>query len=224
MNKTGLEGIRRFHQHGIKTASGAIVGFDHDGLSIFRKHLEFFMQSGISVVKVGPLQVLDGTRLEERMVEEGRYVDWEHCDGDGPHVLNGLESISFVPKQMTAEQLKQGIYWLLWRLYEPENFVERYRLFFEHYEDSRVKDTLEIPKGRQDRGMPGFVGRFLGFLITDCSPSERGAFQKMLGYTMQSDHPRRLVMLVVDFLEFMNTRQKLRTWCPGIDQVEYPRC
>jgi radical SAM superfamily enzyme YgiQ (UPF0313 family) len=216
-----LQAIRKFHLHGIQIMSGAIVGFDHDDLSIFEKQLDFFMQSGISIVRVAPLEVLDGTRLKERMVREGRYIDWEDRGRVG-QTINELDDITFVPRQMTIEQLKQGIYWLLWQLYKPDNFVRRFRSFFERYESSSKRNQLSVPRAGLEKKMVGFLGRFLKYIVFQSAPDERDTFWKMLRCATRSSHPRRFMILFVDFLEFMNTRQKLCEWYPTIDTIDYP--
>jgi radical SAM superfamily enzyme YgiQ (UPF0313 family) len=222
INTDMLQAIQKFHLHGIQIMSGAIVGFDHDDLSIFQRQLDFFMQSGIAVVRVAPLEVLDGTRLKERMVREGRYIDWEDRGRAGPKTINELDDITFVPKQMTIEQLKQGIYWLLWQLYNPDNFVERFRSFFARYEGSPKKDQLTVPRAGLEKKMVGFLGRFLKYILIQSTRAERDAFWKMFRCAGRSSHPRRFMILFVDFLEFINTRQKLCEWYPTIAEIGYP--
>ena len=217
-----LQAIRKFHLHGIQIMSGAIVGFDHDDLSIFKKQLDFFMQAGISIVRVAPLEVLDGTRLKERMVREGRYIDWEDRGRVGPGAINELDDITFIPRQMTIEQLRQGTRWLLWQLYEPDSFVERFRAFFARYEGSSKKNQLTLPRAGLQKKMAGFLGRFLKFILFRASRTERATFWKMLRCAAQSSHPRRFMILMLDFLEFINTREKLREWYPNIDRIGYP--
>ena len=38
------------------------------------------------------------------------------------------ENADFIPKQMTVEQFQQGTKWLLYNLYDPDNFYGRFSL------------------------------------------------------------------------------------------------
>jgi len=55
-------------------AGGFIVGFDSDTPSIFQRQIEFIQRSGIVTAMVGLLNAPPGTRLYERMREEGRLI------------------------------------------------------------------------------------------------------------------------------------------------------
>jgi radical SAM superfamily enzyme YgiQ (UPF0313 family) len=218
-----LEDVKRFYRHGILLLAGCMVGFDHDDLSIFQQQFDFFMQSGIPGIHVLPVQAADGSRLKERMIREGRYIDWEGPGRTNPYGINELNTLTLIPRRMTLQQLTQGTQWLLWQLYKPENFLERYRYFLDCYEQSPKKNKLEIPKIFPDREGFGIVGRVIKYLLTRSTKAERRTFRQMFQYTRRSSHPQRLGFLIETFLTLKNTHMILTKVCPGIEHVTYPQ-
>ncbi|NLX42450.1 MAG: B12-binding domain-containing radical SAM protein, partial [Chloroflexi bacterium] len=59
---------------GLEVQGGFIVGFDTDTPSIFQQQIDFIQRSGIVTAMVGLLQAPYGTRLYERLKQEGRLV------------------------------------------------------------------------------------------------------------------------------------------------------
>ena len=51
---------------------------------------------------------------------------------------------------MSVEQLRQGVYWLLWRLYEPRRFAARSARFFEVFERSPIRSRVRPIGGEGD--------------------------------------------------------------------------
>ena len=119
-------------------------------------------------------------------------------------------------------ELRQGIYWLLWRLYEPESFVERFATFFKSYESSSIRKRLAIPKIPFDWGTMLFIVRFIKFIALKCTSAQRGIFWKMLSHARRSSHPRRFAILIENFLELLSTREKLGHVCSEDDAIHYP--
>jgi radical SAM superfamily enzyme YgiQ (UPF0313 family) len=111
--------VRTFLEHGIGVVAGMIVGFDSDGLDIFERQYRFAMQTGIPVFLLGSLVALESTPLHARMAREGRLVSDESQSAAAPWTSN------IIPRQMTPEQLTDGMRWLINRLYEPAAFGER---------------------------------------------------------------------------------------------------
>ena len=216
-----LEAVRRFHSHGIQIISGCISGFDHDDITIFRRQLEFFTEAGITVVRVAPLEALDGTPLKERLVKEGRYIDWEAKGRLDPKRANELNTLTIVPKQMSVEQLEQGIHWLLRQLYDPDRFAERFAGFFSQYEGATPK-VADIPRSHFGPREGLFLLRLLRLLLTIPTSVEKRAFRSMLSVARRATHPRRFSILIENFLELLSTRRKIDEVYGPRDIVRYP--
>jgi len=123
--------LTRIRNAGLDVNAGFIVGFDNDDKEIFEDQYQFIQGNGITLAMVGMLQAIPRTPLYERLEREGRL------DEDDPNC-------NFIPKQMTREELREGYWSLLKRLYSPEGFFDRY---FKVYESPEyLKRRAEICK------------------------------------------------------------------------------
>ena len=127
-----------------------------------------------------------------------------------------------IPKQMSLKQLRDGTFWLLWRLYDPEAFLQRLRDFFSNYEASAKKRALSVPRYRLDIKRWGITFRLLGFLLR-ASRSERRSFRRTVRIGLGSSHPQRLFISTVAYITLVNTRRFLISRVPGIAGLPYPR-
>ncbi len=105
--------MARIQNAGLDINAGFIVGFDSDDKEIFEDQFRFIQENGITVAMVGMLQAIPRTPLYERLQREGRLVEED-------------PNCNFIPKQMTREELRQGYWDLVKRLYTPEAFLDRY--------------------------------------------------------------------------------------------------
>ena len=103
----------RIQNAGLDINGGFIVGFDSDDKTIFEDQFRFIQDNGITLAMVGMLQAIPRTPLYERLRRENRLVE------DDPNC-------NFVPRQMSRDELRQGYWDLVQRLYTPEAFFERY--------------------------------------------------------------------------------------------------
>jgi len=105
--------LARIQNAGLDIHAGFIVGFDSDDRDIFEEQFRFIQDNGITLAMVGMLQAIPRTPLYERLRREGRLVE------DDPNC-------NFVPRQMSRDELRQGYWDLVQRLYAPEAFFDRY--------------------------------------------------------------------------------------------------
>ncbi|GAB6043702.1 B12-binding domain-containing radical SAM protein [Endothiovibrio diazotrophicus] len=146
----GIESrLTRIQNAGIDINAGFIVGFDHDDESIFDDQFRFIQDNGILLAMVGMLTAIPKTPLYERLQQEGRLR---------LHDFN----CNYVPKQMTPEQLQQGYWDLLRRLYAPEAFLERYFRIYAYPQFRRRRASI-VAKGSRQRKIPTLV---YGLLLT----------------------------------------------------------
>lgn len=217
-----IEDVKKFHQHGIMITGTCVVGFDNDDLSIFQKQFDFFSKTGIAQVAVVTLQALDGTRLKERMVKEGRYVEWENACTKNPEYANHFNTFTIIPKQMTINQLQQGTFWLYWKLNNPINYANRIKIFFEDFENSPIKNKIKIPKPRFGEISLGIIWRFFKYYLIDASKEEKAALWQMFGYAWNSKLIHRFEIVISTFLASKNAREMIIIEEPQIDKISYP--
>jgi radical SAM superfamily enzyme YgiQ (UPF0313 family) len=104
--------LARIRNAGIDISAGFIVGFDNDDKTIFDDQFRFIQNNGILLAMVGMLVAVPKTPLFARLEKEGRLRADVNCN--------------IVPKQMSPDELQQGYWELLTRLYTPQAFLDRY--------------------------------------------------------------------------------------------------
>jgi radical SAM superfamily enzyme YgiQ (UPF0313 family) len=122
--------VKTMQHAGLEVQGGFIVGFDHDTPSIFQRQIDFIQRSGIVTAMVGLLQAPYGTRLYDRLKEEGRLLA-------GFTGNNTDDTMNFVPK-MDAHLLHEGYHRLLEGIYAPRAYYQRVRTFLKEYTSSGV--------------------------------------------------------------------------------------
>ncbi len=161
-----LDNIRRIQNAGIEVQGGFIVGFDSDTPSIFQKQIEFIQKSGIVTAMVGILQALPGTKLYERLKNEGRLLP--HSSGD-----NADSNTNIVP-MMDPEILRRGYREMMNHLYAPKYYYQRIRTLLEEYRAPQLKSRFRMSQFMafmRSTVMLGVIGR------------ERFQYWKMLAWT-----------------------------------------
>jgi radical SAM superfamily enzyme YgiQ (UPF0313 family) len=110
--------LARIQRAGLDINAGFIVGFDSDDKEIFEDQFRFIQENGITLAMVGMLQAIPKTPLYKRLKRDGRLVEED-------------PSCNFIPQQMTRDELRQGYWDLVKRLYTPEAYLERYFKVYE---------------------------------------------------------------------------------------------
>lgn len=124
-NRDLLASVKRIQQAGLQVHGGFIVGFDSDPTSIFDQQIRFIQESGIVTAMVGVLSVLRGTKLHQRLEQEGRLL--KDSSGD-----NTAIDLNFVPR-MKPEALIAGYQSILDTIYAPKQFYQRVIQLFREY-------------------------------------------------------------------------------------------
>ena len=134
-NRDLVDSVKRLQRAGLQVQGGFIVGFDSDTPTIFQQQVDFIQMSGIVTAMVGLLQAPYGTRLYDRMKQEGRLTG--EMTGDN---VDG--STNIVPK-MGLEPLREGYRWLLDQIYSPQPYYARVRTFLREYKAPKVSLHME---------------------------------------------------------------------------------
>ena len=135
-NRDLVESVRLMQRAGLQVTAGFIVGFDSDTPSIFQQQIEFIQKTGIVTAMVGLLSAPPGTRLYERMKEEGRLL--ERFSGDN---VDGTTNI--LPK-MGMDALREGYGNLMQHIYSPAHYYERARVFLREYKRPKIRTPLGV--------------------------------------------------------------------------------
>ena len=135
-NRDLVADVKRIQRAGFQVQAGFIVGFDHDGPSIFQKQIDFIQKSGIVTAMVGLLQAPPGTRLFERMKKAGRIKG--DATGD-----NADGTTNIVPV-MGHEALVAGYRGILEHIYSPQHYYERVRTFLREYKAPSARARFEF--------------------------------------------------------------------------------
>jgi radical SAM superfamily enzyme YgiQ (UPF0313 family) len=137
-NRNLIESVKLMQRAGLQVTGGFIVGFDSDTPSIFQRQIEFIQKSGIVTAMVGLLNAPPGTRLHERMREEGRLIDF--ISGD-----NADGSTNILPR-MGLNVLREGYGNLMQHIYSPEHYYKRAMTFLREYKRPTVRTPLDFQR------------------------------------------------------------------------------
>lgn len=120
------EKIKKIHNQGILIEGSFILGLDSDDLSVFERTLEFAKANKLAVASFGVLTPYPGTVLQKRLQEENRIIsyDWR---------LYTCGRTVFKPKQMTVEQLQEGLDWCWYQFYSYPAIFSRFLDTFPHW-------------------------------------------------------------------------------------------
>jgi radical SAM superfamily enzyme YgiQ (UPF0313 family) len=135
-NRNLVEEVKCIQRKGLEVQAGFIVGFDHDRPSVFQKQIDFIQNSGIVTAMVGMLQALPGTRLHERLKQEGRIKG--ESSGDN---VDGTTNI--IPA-MDLTVLQEGYKKILRHIYSPEIYYERVKAFLREYQPPKRHGKLDF--------------------------------------------------------------------------------
>lgn len=176
-NRDLVASVKRIQRAGLQVQGGFIVGFDHDGPSIFQRQIDFIQKSGIVMAMVGMLQAPPGTRLYERMKREGRLSG--PISGD----INGTTNI--VPR-MGLDLLTEGYQGLIRHIYAPKHYYRRVKTFLKEYKAPEVRQTMDLQR---------ILALFRSGIRLGVLGKERFHYWRLLAWTMF--HRRRLLPLAV---------------------------
>ncbi|MBI5056351.1 MAG: B12-binding domain-containing radical SAM protein [Nitrospirae bacterium] len=112
------EAIRKIHRAGINVIGSFIFGLDEDDASVFERTFNFIMENNVDAAQFHILTPFPGTKLYTAMEKEGRITDRDWAKYHTGEVI-------FKPKNMTAEELQQGYFWIFRETYRWKNMLKR---------------------------------------------------------------------------------------------------
>jgi len=166
-NRNLIESVKRIQRTGLQVQGGFIVGFDSVGPSIFQRQIDFIQKSGIVTAMVGLLQAPPGTKLYERLKQEGRLrgvVSGDNVDG----------TTNIVPK-MDFNQLLKGYEKILNSIYRPRPYYRRVKTFMREYKAPKISIPVDFQR---------FLAVFRTSIRIGIFGKERIQYWNLLGWTL----------------------------------------
>ncbi|MGO9597370.1 MAG: B12-binding domain-containing radical SAM protein [Isosphaeraceae bacterium] len=117
-----VERVHAIQNHGLEVYAGMIVGFDSDNETVFDRQIEFLRQARIVGAMTGMLSAIPKTPLYDRLEAEGRL--------DNPAVDDPNIATNIIPLLMTRETLRDGWLSMMDRLYQADQYFERFDALF----------------------------------------------------------------------------------------------
>jgi radical SAM superfamily enzyme YgiQ (UPF0313 family) len=108
--------IDKIHDFGMNVDGSFMFGFDADSPKIFDSSLDFISKSEINKAEFHILTPFPGTPLYDYLDKQNRILtkDWSKYDS---------KNVIYKPKQMTAEQLINGVNKMYEGFYNPSNIL-----------------------------------------------------------------------------------------------------
>lgn len=110
--------VRRMQDLGISVIGSFMFGLDEDGPDVFERTAEFVTEAGIDVPQYSILTPLPGTALYSQLRRENRITERDWSLYDGSHA-------TYLPRNLTPEQLEEGLCWIYEQTYSWKNIVRR---------------------------------------------------------------------------------------------------
>jgi radical SAM superfamily enzyme YgiQ (UPF0313 family) len=125
-HKSYIESINKIQSKGVSVNGCFIVGLDSDTLETFNQIKQFADEAKLIEIQITVYTPFPGTPLYHRLKNENRLLqdeNWDRCT---------LFDVNFKPKNMSLEQLEDGIKWLFKNLYNEDEFLKRKRYYMEY--------------------------------------------------------------------------------------------
>ena len=97
--------IQRLHDNNVIVDSCLLFGFDQHDHSIFNETIAFVDDVQLDVMHPNYITPFPGTRFYKQLDKEGRLLTRDWNDYDCSHVV-------FQPKNMTPQELEDGVYYV----------------------------------------------------------------------------------------------------------------
>lgn len=120
------EAIKKLHSYKISLVGAFIFGFDADDEGVIKKTVKFAKKMRIEVAQFGILTPFPGTKIWEKLKEEGRIFDFDWKNYDITHVV-------FKTKNFAPGKLQEKFHWAYRNFYSLPSILRRIDLFARGY-------------------------------------------------------------------------------------------
>ena len=119
-----VEAIKKIHSYGMLVHSSFIIGYDFDTPGTFDELIAFIQDSNLLMPLINILTPLPGTKLFQRLEEEGRILHKDWSLYDTKHVV-------FSPSRMSPEELLDGYRRILRAVYSFDSILKKLSDYWE---------------------------------------------------------------------------------------------
>lgn len=162
-----VEAVHTIQSYGLFVSGGMIVGFDNDDKEIFDEQFAFLQDAAIPFAQLSLLEAMPKTPLWTRMQESGRLI--EYRDG----LFTNIKPVS-----MTYDELIDGYNRLIKKLYDFDNYVERFLKSLAYMGDTQF---LQDRPRRNFRSFIAFCKIVLYFAASSDHQKRRFFFDMVIG-------------------------------------------
>ncbi len=117
-----IDRVHHVQSFGLEVYAGMIVGFDSDDESVFDRQFAFLREARVIGAMAGMLSAIPKTPLYDRLQLAGRL---DNAAADDPNIATNV-----IPLKMSREAMRDGWVDLMERLYDAENYFERFNALF----------------------------------------------------------------------------------------------
>lgn len=118
-----LEAIRKIQSYGILVHSSFILGYDFDSEDTFDELIDFIRDSNLLMPLINILTPFPGTKLFERLDEQGRILHKDWSKYDTQHVV-------FSPARMSPQELLQGYKRVMKSVYSFDSILRKLNYYW----------------------------------------------------------------------------------------------
>lgn len=112
------EAVRRFHSYGIGIQACFVFGLDTDNRDVFKRTVDFIYESEIDLPQFSVLTPFPGTAIYQELAAQNRIIESNWALFDAEHVV-------FQPKNMSVEQLQEGLIYAWQKSYTLRSIFKR---------------------------------------------------------------------------------------------------
>lgn len=135
-----LEAIRKIQSYGILVHSSFILGYDFDSEDTFDELIDFIRESNLLMPLINILTPFPGTKLFERLDEQGRILHKDWSQYDTQHVV-------FSPARMSPQELLQGYKKVMKSVYSFDSILRKLNYYWmeDFWKRSNALDPVKSP-------------------------------------------------------------------------------
>ncbi len=110
--------MNKLHDKGIMVMGCFAFGSDEDGKDVFKRTVELCVEAKIDLPRFSIITPFPGTPFYKELDDAGRIIDKDWAMYDVEHCV-------YQPKNMTKEELEEGIAWAWREVYSVKNIFKR---------------------------------------------------------------------------------------------------